>query len=71
MFTMRDHGFAFFTADTFESIKSEIESLKEKSAEQLGYQRLGGDEGVEVQYHVFLDDELVETVEFWALYDPR
>jgi hypothetical protein len=70
-YTLRDHGHAFFECSTQEAVETHIESLKSQSAEQLGYQRLDGDEGVEVQYHVFLNDELVETVEFFAPYDPR
>ena len=65
-YTLRDQGFAFFTASTHEAIETHIESLKAQSAERLGYQRLDGDDGVEVQYHVFKDGELIDTVEFFA-----
>lgn len=65
-YTLRDHGFSFFSADTYEDIETHIESLKAQSAERLGYQRLDGDKGVDVQYHVFKGDELIDTVDFFA-----
>lgn len=65
-YTLRDHGHAFFECSTQEAVETHIESLKAQSAEQLGYQRLDGDEGVEIQYHVFEGDDLVDTVEWFA-----
>lgn len=52
--TIEDHGCVFFSG-TPDEVKAEIERLKTESAEQLGYNIIENESGVDVVYHVRVD----------------